>query len=282
MKISLLGTGRMGHELAVHLLADGHELTVWNRTPAGADRIVAAGAARADDPRSAVEGADVVMTVLFGPDTVREVVTAADLPIPAEAAWLDVTTVAPADADEFQAWADARGTRYVHSPVVGTLAPARAGTLGVLVGGAEADVEHVLPLVRLWSDPERIRVTGSAAKAAVGKLIANLAIAVSLQGLVESFRLGRANGVDAEEVLAMLDKTGLGFMAGMKGPMILADGFADTQFSADLLAKDSRLMLHSSPDPLPAVTAMLETLTRVQREGDGDSDIAVVVRAELS
>ncbi|QHF24383.1 NAD-binding protein [Rathayibacter sp. VKM Ac-2804] len=282
MKISLLGTGRMGHELAVHLLADGHELTVWNRTPAGADRIVAAGAARADDPRSAIEGADVVMTVLFGPDTVREVVTAADLPIPAEAVWLDVTTVAPADADEFQAWADARGTRYVHSPVVGTLAPARAGTLGVLVGGAEADVEHVLPLVRLWSDPERIRVTGSAAKAAVGKLIANLAIAVSLQGLVESFRLGRANGVDAEEVLAMLDKTGLGFMAGMKGPMILADGFADTQFSADLLAKDSRLMLHSSPDPLPAVTAMLETLTRVQREGDGDSDIAVVVRAELS
>ncbi|MCJ1673359.1 NAD(P)-dependent oxidoreductase [Rathayibacter sp. VKM Ac-2929] len=282
MKISLLGVGRMGRELAVHLLTDGHELTVWNRTPGGADRIVAAGAARADDLVGAVEGADVVMTVLFGPDTVREVVTAADLPIPAEAVWLDVTTVAPADADEFQAWADARGTRYVHSPVVGTLAPARAGTLGVLVGGAEADVERVLPLVRLWSDPERIRVTGSAAKAAVGKLIANLAIAVSLQGLVESFRLGRANGVDAEEVLAMLDKTGLGFMAGMKGPMILADGFADTQFSADLLAKDSRLMLHSSPDPLPAVTAMLETLTRVQRDGDGDSDIAVVVRAELS
>jgi 3-hydroxyisobutyrate dehydrogenase len=281
--VTMLGTGRMGHELAVHLLRAGHRLTVWNRTPEGADRLVADGAVRAASPEEAVEGAEVVVTVLFGPDAVREVVTGSTgSGIPDGAVWLNITTVAPADADGFQAWADEQGVRYVHGPVVGTLAPARAGALGTLVGGTEADVHEVLPLVALWSDPERIRIVPTAARAAVGKLIANLALAASLQGLVESLRLGRAHGVDAAEVLAMLDKTGLSFIAGLKGDVIRSGSFGDTQFSADLLAKDTRLMIASSPDPLPAVTALLESLTRVQREGDGDSDISVVVRPELS
>jgi 3-hydroxyisobutyrate dehydrogenase len=282
-RVTMLGTGRMGYELAVHLLAAGHSLTVWNRTAAGADRIVADGATRSASPQEAVEGAEVVITVLFGPDSVREVITGAEgIDIPADAVWLDVTTVAPSDADEFQVWADARGVHYVHSPVVGTLAPARAGRLGVLVGGASADMERVLPLVGLWADPERIRVVPSASRAAVGKLIANLALGVSLQGLVESLRLGRAHGVDEAEVLSMLDKTGLAFIAGLKGDMIRGRTFDDTQFSVDLLAKDSRLMIASSPEPLPAVTALLENLTRIQREGDGDTDIAIIVRPELS
>jgi len=281
--VTMLGTGRMGYELAVHLLAAGHRLTVWNRTAQAADRLVEAGATRASSPQEAVEGAEVVITVLFGPDAVRDVVTgSAGSGIPGGAVWLDITTVAPADADGFQTWADARGTRYVHSPVIGSLAPARAGALGVMVGGADADVQEVLPLVALWSDPERIRIVPTAARAAVGKLIANLALAVGLQGLVESLRLGRAHGVDADEVLSMLDKTSLSVIAGMKGAMIRGGSFDDTQFSADLLAKDSRLMIRSTPDPLPAVTALLENLTRIQRDGDGDSDIASVVRSELS
>ncbi len=280
MKIALLGVGRMGHELGVHLLQAGHEVTAWNRTASAVDRLHDAGAARAAEAEDAVREADVVMTVLFGPDTVREVVLSG-LEIPADAVWLDITTVSPEDAREFADYAAAAGIRYVHGPVIGSLAPARAGTLGVLLGGAAADVDVVEPLAALWGDTGRLRRVATPVDAATGKLLANLALGVTLQGLVEALRLGRANGLDAAAVLGLLEGTGLGAIAGMKGPSITDGTFGDTQFSADLLAKDARLMLRSTPDPLPAVTALLQSLTEAQRAGAGDDDIAVVTRPEL-
>ncbi|MGV0109996.1 MULTISPECIES: NAD(P)-dependent oxidoreductase [unclassified Arthrobacter] len=280
MKIALLGIGRMGHELGVHLLQAGHDLTVWNRTPAAAERLRDAGATHADSPEAAVQDADVVMTVLFGPDTVREVVLSG-LEVPAEAVWFDVTTVSPEDAREFADYATAAGVRYVHGPVIGSLAPARAGQLGVLLGGAAEDIDVVEPLAALWADAERLRRVATPADAATGKLLANLALGITLQGLVEALRLGKANGLDAAAVLDLLKGTGLGVIAGMKGPVITDGTFGDTQFSADLLAKDARLMLRSTPDPLPAVTAVLQSLTEAQRAGAGDDDIAVIAKPEL-
>jgi 3-hydroxyisobutyrate dehydrogenase len=264
----------------VHLLQAGYDVTAWNRTPAAVQRLKDAGATQADSPEDAVAAADVVMTVLFGPDTVREVVLSG-LEIPAEAVWFDITTVSPEDAREFADYATAAGVRYVHGPVIGSLAPARAGQLGVLLGGAEADVDVVEPLAALWGDAERLRRVATPSDAATGKLLANLALGVTLQGLVEALRLGRANGLDAAAVLDLLKGTGLGVIAGMKGPVITAGAFGDTQFSADLLAKDARLMLRSTPDPLPAVTAVLQSLTDAQRAGSGDDDIAVITKPEL-
>lgn len=280
MKIALLGVGRMGHELGVHLLGAGHELTAWNRTARAVDRLRDAGATPADSPEDAVRDADVVMTVLFGPDTVRDVVLSG-LEIPAEAVWFDVTTVSPEDAREFADYAATAGIRYVAGPVIGSLAPARAGQLGVLLGGKPEDVDVVEPLAALWGDSERLRRVATPSDAATGKLLANLALGVTLQGLVEALRLGKANGLDAAVVLDLLKGTGLGVIADMKGPMITGGTFSDTQFSADLLAKDARLMLRSSPDPLPAVTAALQSLTDAQRAGSGDDDIAVIAKPEL-
>ncbi|MBG6224291.1 3-hydroxyisobutyrate dehydrogenase [Arthrobacter sp. CAN_A2] len=280
MKIALLGVGRMGHELGVHLLQAGHDVTAWNRTASAVDRLRDAGAGQADSAQAAVQDADVVMTVLFGPDTVREVVLSG-LEIPAEAVWLDVTTVSPEDAREFSDYAAAAGIRYVHGPVFGSLAPARAGLLGVVLGGEAGDVDVVEPLAALWGDAERLRRVATPSDAATGKLLANLALGVTLQGLVEALRLGRANGLDAAAVLDLLQGTALGAIAGMKGPVITGGTFGDTQFSADLLAKDARLMLRSTPDPLPAVTALLQSLTDAQRAGAGDDDIAVIAKPEL-
>ncbi|MFP3714490.1 NAD(P)-dependent oxidoreductase [Puerhibacterium sp. TATVAM-FAB25] len=278
--VALLGTGRMGHELAVHLLRAGHRVTAWNRTPAGADRTVDAGAERAATAREATAGRPVVMTVLFGPDAVQETVLDGDVLDPGTV-WLDVTTVGPEDAARYARWAAAHGVRYVHGPVVGTLGPARAGKLGVYLGGEEAAVQEVLPLARLWADPERLRVVPRPQDAAVGKLLANLALGVSVQGLVEALRLARSQGTAPADALAMLGSTGLGFIAGMKRDVILDGTFEDTQFSVDLLAKDARLMLAAAGTSLPAVEALLGTLEFAQAAGRGDHDIAAAVVPEL-
>lgn len=281
MDIAFLGTGRMGTELALHLIGT-HDVMAWNRTPSGTTRVQQAGASVAQTAAEAVAGRPVVITVLFGPASVREVVVDADL-LAAGTVWIDSTTVSPDDAREFADWAGERGVRYVHAPVVGTLGPARNGALGVYVGSEDDGArELAVDVVRPWADPARLKPLPSAEQAAAAKLLANLALAVSMQGLVEALRLGRAQGFNPETVLDLLASTGLAFPAGMKRRQVLTADFDPADFTADALAKDIRLMLRSSPDPLPATTAALESFTTAQRQGRGDSDISVIFAPEVS
>jgi len=279
--VALLGTGRMGRELGLHLLKAGHRLTVWNRTPEAAAKLLAAGAKQADTAaQAAAAGTDLVITCLFGPGAVQQVVLDGNA-LPGGALWLDVTTVGPADADRFAAWAKQHGVSYVHGPVVGSLGPARAGKLGVYLGGAAQDVAAVRPFAQLWADPDRLVELPTAHAAADGKLIANLALGVALEGLAEGLRFGRAQGLSDAEVLAMLKGTALGWIADFKGPMILDRSFDQTQFSVDLLAKDARLMESAISDDgakLPAVQALLDNLQQAQDAGLGDQDIAALAR----
>jgi 3-hydroxyisobutyrate dehydrogenase len=276
MKIAFLGTGRMGRELARHLLDDGHELTVWNRTASAADSLVEHGARPAENPRAAVDGADTVLTALFGPDAVREVVIDPPLPITAGGVWIDITTVSPADATGYARWAAERGVHYAHSPVVGSLAPARARALGVLLGGDAEAVARARPIVSTWAAPDGLRVYESAAKAATGKLVANLAVAIAMQGFVEALRLGHSGGLTTDEVITALDRTALSTIKDLKAASVRAGRFDDTQFSADLLSKDARLMTQTSEYPLPALTAAYAALESARQAGRGGEDFAVI------
>lgn len=277
-RIAFLGLGRMGRILAGHLLSAGHEVHIWNRT-AGADaELVGQGAVSAATPQDAVTGAAVVLTALFGPPAVREVVLEG-LDLNPGTLWIDITTVSPADAEAFAAWADQHGVAYVHSPVIGSLAPATNRALGVLAGGTEA--ERALPYVSLWADPARLQVLPTAAAAATGKLVANLALAVSYQGLIEAVRLGKAGGLDVDQVLTTLNGTGLGMIAAMKGANLRSGDFTNTQFSADLLLKDALLMLHTTTQPLPALTAAAQALLIAQQAGHGDDDFSVIARYDV-
>lgn len=274
MKIAFLGTGRMGTELALHLLAD-HDLTVWNRTRSRTARLEEAGAHVADTPASAVKGADAIVTSLFGPDAVRETVIDPHL-IPAGVPWLDTSTVSPADAEEF-----ARAVpTYVAVPVVGTIGPARAGKLGVYAGTRDDDLrERALDIARPWADPERLRGVDTPAKAATGKLLANLALAVSAEGLREALALGDASGLDAEDILAMLQGTGLAFIAGMKAPFVRGErDVAEADFTVDAIAKDTGLMLDTADTDLPAVRAARGSLQHEQTEGRGSYDFSAILR----
>lgn len=292
MRIAFLGTGRMGTELALHLLPD-HQLTVWNRTTARTSRLADAGAAVAGTAAEAVDQAELVITSLFGPDAVRETVIGPEL-IPAGIPWVDTTTVSPADAEAFSAAVPT----YVGVPVVGSLGPARHGALGVYVGTPDDALRaQVLELVAPWADPERLRAVDSGRKAAVGKLLANLALAVSAQGLREALALGEATGTSAEETLDMLGGTGLAFIAGMKGPFVRGERSTEGgDFTANAIAKDARLMIDtvagtadgaasddSGPRPgsdLPALRGALASLEAEISAGHGEDDFSTILLEE--
>jgi 3-hydroxyisobutyrate dehydrogenase len=280
VKISFLGLGRMGAILAEHLVDDGHDVTVWNRSVHPADRLGAHGATVAAASDLALAASPVVVTVLFGPDAVADVVLESTATWQPDAVWIDITTVSPDDTRVHAQWAAERGIRYVHAPVVGTLGPARARALGVILGGDPAAVEVARPVVQTWADPERIAVFDTPAQAATAKLIANLGLAVAMQGVVEALRLGRSEGLDLDQVLRSLDKTMLGPTVAAKGATLRDASFASTQFSADLLAKDVGLMLSTSTEPMPATTAAWESLLWAQRRGRGDDDFSVIAATD--
>ncbi len=276
MDIALLGLGRMGRELVTHLIDAGHAVTAWNRSPGPAEAVGRRGARIAVSAAEAVAGADAVVSVLFGPDAVRETLLEPDLPWRPGALWIDVTTVAPADARDFSARARDLGLAYVHSPVIGSLAPARQGSLAVLLGGEREAVRRARPIVGLWADPGKLRVFDAPDKAAAAKLVANLTLAISMEALSEALRLGRAGGLDTEEVLDLLGVTTIAPIAAMKGPVVAAKDYDDTQFSVSLFAKDARLMLATSDVPLPAVALVAAELERAIEAGDGGKDFSVI------
>ena len=272
MKIAFLGTGRMGSELARHVMKS-HEVTVWNRTAQRAQPLVEEGAQLADSPAAAVDGAEVIITSLFGPDDIREVVISQNL-IPQGVTWIDTTTVSPEAAREFAAAVDS----YVHAPVVGSLIPARNGELGVYVGTPDDQRREVaLEIARPWAGENKLIGVDSAAKAATGKLLANLALSVTAQGVLEALALGEAEGLGEEETLKMLDITGLAFMKNMKAPFILGEReTAPGDFTVDALCKDSKLMVDTAKQDLPAVQAAIKNFEHQQELGHGDGDFSSI------
>ena len=270
----------MGTELVKRLLGAGHEVAVWNRTLEKTAQAQEAGANVTEHPGSLADAADLVMTCLFGPAAIQETVLDGEI-LPAGAIWVNITTESPAQVTAEAEWAEEREIRYVHSPVVGTLAPARKGTLGVYVGGADPQArELAAQAVSSYADPDRLQLVETAAEAATAKLIANLALIITAQGVAEALRLGLSNGISAEQALGFLANTSLDWMVNFKRDFILGRDTEDAQFTTDAIAKDARLMINSSDFPLPAVTAGLEALSRAQQAGYGEHDFSVIMRRE--
>ena len=284
-RIAFLGLGRMGRELATHLVRDGHDVTVWNRTASKAQSLVDMGATLAANPGEAVDGATVVVTARFGPAAVQEVVIDAGLAIGAGALWMDVTTVSPDDATAYARWAEARGVRFASTPVIGTIAPARARTLGTAVGSPDPSTRaQAREVARSWSSEEAggwIREYPTPGGAEVAKLIANVGIATATEGIREALRIGHGGGLTTEQVIDALQGSMLEKQVNAKRALILEGGFSETAFSANLLAKDIRLMLGVADGALPSATAFLDALTTVQRTGDGEDDFTAALRHDV-
>ncbi|MFH8606136.1 NAD(P)-dependent oxidoreductase [Streptomyces sp. NPDC018029] len=240
-KIAFLGLGHMGEPMARQLLAAGHPLTVWNRTPAKADALVAEGAVAAATPADAVREADVVITMLAGPEAVREVAGAVLPALRPGAHWVEMSTVGPDTVKEL-AGRLPDGVTLVDAPVMGSTDKAAAGQLGILAGGEAAGVEHVLahfgPVTR----------TGALGTGAALKLVVNTAVIGGVALIAEAMKLADALGLDedtAKEALA----------AGPLGGAVARAFATGVHFGSDLAVKDIALATEAAQ--LPAMRAVL-------------------------
>ena len=274
--VAFLGLGRMGVPMAAHVARAGHPLTVWNRSPGKAGPLVELGAREVRTVREAVDGAEVVVLALFGPDAVRAVLAEVVAHAAAGTLVVDTSTIGPDAAHAFARTCAATGLRYVDAPVAGSVAPATAGTLGVFLGGTADDVAQAREVTDLWADPERVFHVGAVGSASALKLVVNQSLGVMAAGLGEALRLGRDLGLDRGELLQVLGKGAYGWYLAQKAEMVGAGDYSGTTFSIDLMVKDLELAVKAADSDLELTRAALDQARRAVDAGHGGEDYAAI------
>lgn len=280
MKVSVLGLGRMGQEVAGRLLRQGHEVTVWNRSAGRATALVTAGAVEAESPRTAAASAGVVITMLSNDDAVRSVALGADGVIAGlspDAVYADSSTVSPTLVGEL---VEAFGReRFVAMPVLGAPAAVAEGGAGYLLGGSEAARARIEPLLPSLSSS--VRRYDAAPLAAVAKLTSNLVLLSSVVALAEAFTVGRSGGLDEDQLRELLGGSALlapGLRNRFEGVLT---GSGEGWWTTTLGAKDAGLAVDvASRDgiELPAASAVRDRYLSAARGSSAGEDIVAVAK----
>lgn len=284
MRIGWCGLGRMGTPMAGHVLASGHELAVWNRTPGKAGPLTAAGARAAASPADAARETDALVLALFGPQQVEEALFGPDgaVDVMREASVVvDTTTIAPSDARRFAARAAEQGVRYLDAPLFGSVQPAVDGTLATFVGGSEADFEQVRPLLECWSDPAAVHRVGEVGAGAAVKLVRNMGHGIATAAIGECLRLAAEMGVDRELAMSTVAVGPFSWTFQQKADAIARRDYSDAAFALDLMTKDLALAVKEARVPLTVAEAALAQAQDAVDDGLGRQDfIALADRVE--
>jgi 3-hydroxyisobutyrate dehydrogenase len=266
MKIGWLGTGIMGAPMARHVAAAGNDVVAWNRTREKAQGIE--GVAVADSPAAAVEGAEIVVTMLSDGAAVEEV--AGQAGIPAAAIWWQASTVGLEATDRLKNL----GPTYVDAPVLGTKQPAQEGTLTVLAAGPSDALDTLAPLFdAVGSKTIRLGEVGEATRA---KLVMNHWVLALTAATAETISLAHSLGVDPSLFLEGIAGGPLdSAYAQMKGALILEDRTGEASFPLRLAEKDARLIVETGVAGELA-SAVQRAFARGAEAGLGDHDMAAV------
>jgi len=243
-----LGLGVMGYPMAGHLALAGHQVTVYNRTPAKAQafctEFAAAKVNHAATPREAAAQADIVFCCVGNDDDLRGVVLGeqgAFAGMKAGSLFVDHTTASANVARELNALAQTLGLGFVDAPVSGGQAGAQNGMLTVMCGGKSADFEVVKPAGMAFS--RAFTLLGESGAGQLAKMVNQICIAGLVQGLSEAIAFGQHAGLDMNAVLDVIGKgAAQSWQMDNRGKTMVADQF-DFGFAVDWMRKDLGLVL---------------------------------------
>jgi 3-hydroxyisobutyrate dehydrogenase len=275
MEIAVLGTGLMGAPIAANLAAAGHQVRVWNRTRAKAEPLAARGAVVADTPAQAVEGVDVVLTMLNDGLAVTATMQDAAPSLPHDAIWIQTSTVGVESTDDHIALARSLGLEFVDAPVLGSVKPAQEGNLVVLASGAEELRERVQPVFDVIG--ARTMWVGEAGASSRLKLVANSWVLALTAAIGEAVSLAEASGLDPKLFLEAVSGGAMDCpYLQVKGNAIIERSFPPA-FTVQNALKDALLVNEAAVLAnvhLDVAQASAARLNRAVTKGHGDEDMA--------
>ncbi len=281
-KVSFLGLGVMGYPMARHLKTKGHEVTVYNRTFAKAEKWVSEhGGKAARIPAEAARGQEIVFACVGNDDDLRSVTLGAEgafAGMAAGAVFVDHTTASANVARELHAAAKAKGVGFIDAPVSGGQAGAENGVLTVMCGG-DADVFAKAEPV-IMSFARACRLLGAPGAGQIAKMMNQIAIAGLVQGLSEAVHFGKRAGMDIDAVLDVISKGAAGSWQMENRGKTMNQMKFDFGFAVDWMRKDLGICLDEARHngaTLPVTALVDQFYAEVQTMGGKRWDTSSLV-----
>jgi 3-hydroxyisobutyrate dehydrogenase len=273
--VAILGAGgTMGQGMSRNIKKAGIEVRAWNRTKERAEPLSDDGITVVDSPTDAIDGADVILTILSDGDAVLDVARETLPEAGDDAIWLQMSTIGHESTDRCIELAREAGITFVDAPVLGTKQPAEEGKLVVLASGPDEAREHVNPIFDAVG--QRTMWVGEAGKGNRLKVAVNVWIVSLVEGAAESLALAEGLGIDPKLVIEAVSGGPLDLpYLQIKGGMMLERDFP-TSFKLSLAAKDADLAEKAARDTgldLPLVESIARRLAAGSGE-HGDEDLA--------
>jgi 3-hydroxyisobutyrate dehydrogenase len=277
MRVAFLGLGIMGRPMAANLVKAGHEVATWNRTPGK----IVEGARSAASPADAAHGAEVVWicvsdtqaveSVLFGPEGAAEALTEGMTVV-------DSSTISPSATRRFAERLTRKGVQYIDAPMTGSKPGAEGGTLIFFVGGEDAAIEKIKPLLAAMG--KKFFRVGETGKGHAAKIAMNLQIALIYEGFAEGLTLAAKLGVDAHMLVSLIEASMVrSGVVEYKAPFVLNRDFSPN-FPLRLMHKDIRLALAAAKEArvkLPALETVEEIYEMATEDGNENLDYAATL-----
>ena len=243
--VAFIGLGVMGYPMAGHLAKGGHEVTVYNRTDAKAEKWVSEhGGKSAATPAEAAEGKDFVFCCVGNDDDLRSVTTGengAFSNMKPGAIFIDNTTASATVARELAEAAKKSEFGFLDAPVSGGQAGAENGVLTVMIGGDQAVFDKAKPVIDCYA--RMVGLMGPVGSGQLTKMVNQICIAGLVQGLSEGIHFAQNAGLDVEKVIDVISKGAAGSWQMENRWKTMNDGHYDHGFAVDWMRKDLDIVL---------------------------------------
>jgi 3-hydroxyisobutyrate dehydrogenase len=271
-KVAFLGLGVMGYPMARHLKSKGHDVTVYNRTTAKAEKWVAEhGGKLARTPREAAKGQEIVFSCVGNDEDLRQVTIGPDGAFHGTgkgALFVDHTTASAEVARELSQRAKENGFGFVDAPVSGGQAGAENGVLTVMCGGDPDVYARAEPVIMSFA--RACRLLGPAGSGQLTKMINQICIAGLVQALAEGIHFGKRAGLDVEAVLDVISKGAAQSWQMENRGKTMNQGKFDFGFAVDWMRKDLSICLSEARRngaQLPVTALVDQFYSDVQKMG---------------
>jgi 3-hydroxyisobutyrate dehydrogenase-like beta-hydroxyacid dehydrogenase len=286
--VGFIGLGTMGSRMVKRLLAAGHPVVGYNRTPAKSEPLVRAGMNAASSPRQVAERADVILSMVSNSEALDAIAHGPHgvlAGLRATAVWAEMSTVSPSVTQRLGEAVATRGATLLDAPVSGSAITLEQGQLSFMVGGDTSALERVRPY--LLAIGPTITHVGPLGLAVAMKIATNLGLAVQMLAFSEAVLLAEKAGVTRERAVETLLKSVIASpMVKYRGPFVLSMP-REALFNVPMMQKDLELALdmgHRLGVPLPTTALTQSMLSAARALGLAEHDFAVVfdVLARLS
>ena len=281
--VAFIGLGVMGYPMAGYISKAGHNVTVYNRTSAKADKWVKEfKGSKANTPAEAADGAEYIFTCVGNDNDLREVTFGDNgifKTIKKGAIYVDNTTASATIAREIYEFAKKNGFGSLDAPVSGGQAGAENGALTVMIGGDQADFDKAQDKIDCYS--KKMKLLGNAGSGQLAKMVNQICIAGLVQGLSEGINFGMKAGLNMEDVIEVISKGAAQSWQMENRYKTMIDDKFEFGFAVDWMRKDLKIAMEEAKNNgslLPVTEVVDKYYGEVQDMGGNRWDTSSLIR----